>query len=314
MKFLKPADGVLTSGFRTSGRPNHHGVDIAKNGTVPIVAAADGTVTQSNYSSSYGEFVMIVHKDENGQNWETVYAHMRRGSREVQVGQRVRQGQRIGYMGNTGDSTGQHLHFEIHRGRWNNSKSNAVNPLNYMNMNQSPTVTPTPPKVEGTTNANLGTLVLPASSSSWRVYPLNRAPVVGNEIGLLNPKKFGGLSYKILGNPQKDVYIIQTDDFGRVQVYAHPSTGARIVKDTTPSSPTVGRSLRLPASSSSWRVYPLNKAPVVGNEVGFLNPKMFGGLTYKILGNPQKDVYIIQTDDFGRVQIYAAPSTGAKII
>ncbi|WP_202776675.1 peptidoglycan recognition protein family protein [Heyndrickxia vini] len=69
----------------------------------------------------------------------------------------------------------------------------------------------------------------------------------------------------------------------------------------------------LPRTDSSWRVYPLDKAPVKGNEVGFLNPKKFGGLSYDILGEPQKDVYTIKTDDFGKVNIYAAPSTGAVI-
>lgn len=70
----------------------------------------------------------------------------------------------------------------------------------------------------------------------------------------------------------------------------------------------------LPSTVSSWRVYPINKAPVKGNEKGFLNPKKFGGLEYTILGNPQKDVYTIQTSDFGKANIYAAGSTGAKIV
>ncbi|PKR86090.1 hypothetical protein CWO92_06880 [Heyndrickxia camelliae] len=77
--------------------------------------------------------------------------------------------------------------------------------------------------------------------------------------------------------------------------------------------PSNKKRLYLPKTASSWRVYPTNKAPVKGNEKGFLNPKKFGGLEYEILGNPQKDVYTIQTRDFGKVNIYAAPSTGAKV-
>jgi len=73
-------------------------------------------------------------------------------------------------------------------------------------------------------------LVLPKTASSWNVYPLSKAPVKANACGSLNPKKFGGLTYEILGNPQKDVYIIQTGNFGKVQIYAHPSTGATIVE------------------------------------------------------------------------------------
>ena len=129
--FIKPAAGRITSGFRTSSRPNHHGIDIAQGGYNPVRAAASGTVSRSYRSATYGETVMITHTI-NGQTYETVYAHMRTGSRRVRVGQSVRQGQVIGIMGNTGNSRGQHLHFEIHRGRWNSAKSNAVNPANYI--------------------------------------------------------------------------------------------------------------------------------------------------------------------------------------
>ncbi|SIT16286.1 M23 family metallopeptidase [Kroppenstedtia eburnea] len=147
--FIKPADGTYTSGFRPPGRPNHHGVDIAKSGTVPIKAAAAGTVSKSYYSTSYGEVVFIKHKI-NGVNYETVYAHMRSGSRTVKVGNKVTQGQRLGYMGSTGDSTGQHLHFEIHKPEWTSSKKHAVNPMNYLNCKNSP------PKTGDTENFSIG--------------------------------------------------------------------------------------------------------------------------------------------------------------
>ncbi|MCV4329461.1 LysM peptidoglycan-binding domain-containing protein, partial [Bacillus velezensis] len=69
---------------------------------------------------------------------------------------------------------------------------------------------------------------LPASADSWRIYPTNKAPVKGNECGLLRPKKFGGLKYEVLGNPQADVYTIKTDQFGKVNIYAAKSTGATV--------------------------------------------------------------------------------------
>ncbi|KUP31058.1 N-acetylmuramoyl-L-alanine amidase [Bacillus halotolerans] len=69
----------------------------------------------------------------------------------------------------------------------------------------------------------------------------------------------------------------------------------------------------LPASADSWRIYPTNKAPVKGNECGSLRPKKFGGLKYEVLANPQTDVYTIKTDQFGKVNIYAAKSTGATV-
>lgn len=127
-KFIKPCEGRYTSHFRTSDRPNHNGIDIAKPGEVHIVAAADGKISRSYSSKSYGEVIFIAHYI-NGQTYETVYAHMRSGSRLFKQGDKVEQGQIIGLMGNTGHSYGQHLHFEIHKGRWNINKSNAVDPF-----------------------------------------------------------------------------------------------------------------------------------------------------------------------------------------
>jgi murein DD-endopeptidase MepM/ murein hydrolase activator NlpD len=128
-KFIMPTTGVVTSGFRTIARPSHHGIDIAKEGSIPILAIANAKVTKSYYSSSYGNVVFLFHKIE-GVIYESVYGHM--NSREVYVGEQVRQGQIVGFMGNTGHSTGQHLHFELHQGRWNYEKTNAVNPLLYI--------------------------------------------------------------------------------------------------------------------------------------------------------------------------------------
>jgi peptidoglycan hydrolase CwlO-like protein len=124
---IKPAAGAVTSGFGMRSSGMHEGIDIAQGGTVPIYAAADGTVIKSEYSSSYGNVVYISHFI-GGQQWTTVYAHM--SSRAVQGGS-VSKGQFLGNMGNTGHSFGQHLHFELHKGPWNAGKTNAVNPAAY---------------------------------------------------------------------------------------------------------------------------------------------------------------------------------------
>ena len=130
--FIWPTDvRRITSHFRSQSRPNHAGTDIAKPGHHEIYASAAGTVSRSYLSSSYGECIMILHSI-NGQTYETVYAHMKSGSRRFKANQKVKQGQTIGIMGNTGNSTGQHLHFEIHKGRWNANKTNAVDPLDYL--------------------------------------------------------------------------------------------------------------------------------------------------------------------------------------
>lgn len=117
--FIKPAEGYVSSpfGWRTiqGVREFHYGVDIAKTGTVPIVAAADGVVIQAGPMGTYGNVVFISHSI-NGQTYTTVYAHM--NSFSVGYLQTVSQGQVIGYMGQTGRAFGQHLHFELHRGSW----------------------------------------------------------------------------------------------------------------------------------------------------------------------------------------------------
>jgi peptidoglycan hydrolase CwlO-like protein len=130
--FTMPANGTFTSGFAPRWGSFHYGIDIANRAAnVPIWAAADGVVIQSYYSSSYGNVVFIAHS-VNGQTYTTVSAHME--ARLVSSGAVVKKGQQIGIMGNTGDSTGKHLHFELHRGGWNNSKSNAINPVGIVPM------------------------------------------------------------------------------------------------------------------------------------------------------------------------------------
>ena len=129
--FIRPTQGVVTSGFGYrihpvhGGKKMHHGVDMAKAGSVPVVASASGVVSYSGQMSGYGNVIIITHSI-NGKTYETLYAHLR----NLGVGsmQTVSQGQTIGYMGNTGIGTGQHLHFEVHNGRWNGAKSNAINP------------------------------------------------------------------------------------------------------------------------------------------------------------------------------------------
>lgn len=139
--FIRPAEGTLTSGFGIRSGTMHYGIDIAKTGSsVPIFAGRDGKVIRSDYSSSYGNVVYIEH-NISGQKWTTVYAHM--SSRAVSLGQSVATGQRIGYMGDTGDSDGQHLHFETHKGSWEFSKVNAVDPMIYIGIG-TPTPDPEP--------------------------------------------------------------------------------------------------------------------------------------------------------------------------
>ena len=109
--FAWPLRGRLSSPFGPRWGTMHNGIDLAVPTGTPVKAASEGRVTFSGYNGGYGYLVIIDH----GNGVETRYAHHSRNI--VQVGQRVDRGQTIAYSGNTGNSTGPHLHFEIrHRG------------------------------------------------------------------------------------------------------------------------------------------------------------------------------------------------------
>lgn len=120
--FTWPVPGLYTVtspyGWRThpttKQRAFHYGVDISGTGAMgkPIISAADGEVIQVNRSNNAaGHNVRIRHLDEEGNEWQSRYCHMSQIS--VLVGQQVSQGDVIGAVGNTGRSTGPHLHFEL---------------------------------------------------------------------------------------------------------------------------------------------------------------------------------------------------------
>ena len=121
-----PVSGEVTSGFgwRNSplggGSELHPGIDIANSLGTPIVATADGQVVQSEWAGGYGNMVQINH----GNGLVTIYGHNSRIL--VNVGQSVRKGQIIAYLGSTGKSTGPHVHYEV---RVNGT---AVDPISFL--------------------------------------------------------------------------------------------------------------------------------------------------------------------------------------
>ncbi len=99
-----PASGVISQGYHSG----HDGIDIANALGTPIHAADAGTVTHSGPASGYGQWIRIAHADGS----VTEYGHMYQ--RDVAVGETVSAGQQIALMGSEGQSTGPHLHFEVH--------------------------------------------------------------------------------------------------------------------------------------------------------------------------------------------------------
>lgn len=126
---IKGGYGYVTMGFGQNRHPFtqqwyiHTGIDLATGSAGnPIIATADGQVVTVEYDSGWGNYVIIKHKH----GFYTRYAHLQ--SYTVQRGQTVQQGQVIGYLGNTGVSTGPHLHYEVHIG------ADIVDPAQYLNI------------------------------------------------------------------------------------------------------------------------------------------------------------------------------------
>ena len=121
-----PLRGPISSPFGSRVHPVfktksfHSGLDISAPRGTPVKAAAPGEVLFEGWMRGYGQVVIIDH----GRNYSTVYAHM--SSTQVKEGQTVKVGSVVGAVGDTGTTTGYHLHFEVRTG------STAKNPLDYL--------------------------------------------------------------------------------------------------------------------------------------------------------------------------------------
>lgn len=118
--FIWPAEGQITSGFGIRNGRQHDGIDIDNDIGTPIHAAADGVVIYAGRLGGYGLIVILKHEGR----FKTIYAHNRKIM--VKKGDTVRQGEVIAELGNSGNATGPHLHFEIRCGQ------EAVNPIPYL--------------------------------------------------------------------------------------------------------------------------------------------------------------------------------------
>ncbi|MDK2895965.1 MAG: hypothetical protein PWP04_85 [Candidatus Atribacteria bacterium] len=118
--FIWPVSGRVTSPFGSRGGRLHSGIDISAPSGKVIYAARSGIVSFSGWQNGYGRVVIIDHQD----GWQTVYAH--NSLNLVTRGQRVNQGDPIARVGNSGNATGFHLHFEIR------NRGQAVDPLQHL--------------------------------------------------------------------------------------------------------------------------------------------------------------------------------------
>lgn len=161
-RILKSKEAVITQNY---SKP-HQAVDIVgENYTLDYITAhSDGTIEliqtgqkndrNSTGNKSYGNFLKIKHSDD----YHTLYAHMEYLT--VKKGQKVKKGDIIGYMGNTGNATGNHLHFEV----WKNNKR--INPIPYLNKDLSSDISYYP-KYTGSSNSIVDALKSLSINSSF---------------------------------------------------------------------------------------------------------------------------------------------------
>jgi murein DD-endopeptidase MepM/ murein hydrolase activator NlpD len=126
-----PVTGNISSPYGMRKHPRsgqtdlHSGIDISSDAGVPVQVTADGIVSYSGWSGGNGNLVVIEH----GHGFSTFYAH--NSMNTVKIGQKVKRGDVIGYVGATGNSTGPHVHYEI----WKDGKH--VNPSEYVSKEES---------------------------------------------------------------------------------------------------------------------------------------------------------------------------------
>ena len=199
-KFLAPGTGSLGK---------HLGIDYAVPVGTPVYAPVGGVIrerVETNGKGSGGKRLELAGDDGR---WHR-FLHL--NAWHVANGARVAEGQRIADTGKTGDVTGPHLHWDVRKANtaWNASLSNYVDP------NQ--VVVPA-----GEVGKNIGkTIYLNKRVEKWAFYrPGTPLPVRReNRAGELSPKKWGGLSYKIIGNPAPNTYEVNSPSLGRILVFA----------------------------------------------------------------------------------------------
>lgn len=123
---IAPVIGVITDGYGrrtdpfTGRRAHHNGLDLSARRGTAVKAPADGVVVFAGRRGGMGKMIRVSHEF----GYQTVYGHL--NSVDVEPGQEVRRGEEIGQVGNTGRSTGPHLHYEVHK------DGRSVNPLYYI--------------------------------------------------------------------------------------------------------------------------------------------------------------------------------------
>ena len=160
---------------------------------------------------------------------------------------------------------------------------------------------------------------------SWAIYNVDGPYTTAHKIGTLAPAQYGGLSYMILDEKGGDIYIIQTESFGQCAIWAPQDNDSNITYERTYSNgdnhgsgggtlvSRTGKYLNLKPHMQSWAVYNVSGPYTTAHKIGTLAPAQYGGLSYQILEEKGGDVYIIQTESFGKCAIWAPRDNDSSI-
>lgn len=191
----------------------HLGIDYGVPVGTFVFAPVSGTVAVVRETSGKGAGGKQIELHGSDGYWHR-FLHL--SAWKVHAGQKVNEGDLLGFTGATGDVTGPHLHWDMRKANtvWNASLKNYVDPEKRL----ADSV-----KSGSVSQANIGkTIYLSKTVPKWAFYkpgtplPVNRV----NRAGELAPKKWGGLSYKIVGNPAPNTYEVVSPSLGHIWLYA----------------------------------------------------------------------------------------------
>ncbi len=277
-RILKTKNNLVT--YRYGG--SHKGIDIVGNGYAldDIIAHSDGIVVdcRNTYTScdekTGASYGNFVELD-HGQGYHTIYAHMKAGSVNVTKGQQIKKGTVLGYMWNSGRSNGKHLHFEVKK------EGVKIDPTPYIDADL-PLVHPIKDKIYTLHTDVKG--YMNATNASKRI----------NSVATYT----------------KGTYYIFYESMGMINITKTKGVAGAWINPTDNQEVEY---INIPPTLETCRVYPLNQEAIVGNEIGKLAPKRYGGLSYRVLKKRSEKVVEIKTNSFGQVQIYVGIENGLSI-